>query len=363
MILNLKVILFFLVLFYTNICYSQWTMINPPPFPANPDLRILAIDVNGNNVFVISNQTGVYLSSDFGTNWNSIPLNAYNVNSYLSSGSKKLKLHWSSFATTDNGNSWINLTIPRSNSIGVHGENVTIVSDFEVCGGKIFLASNIGFLQYKEAIFDYIQLNNQSISSIAGNDSYLFISALDGIYRSSDCGNTFQKILNLNYYLKLATFNNFVIGCYRPNGAIWISYDNGITWTQKFLDVTNIIDISVNDKYFFFATKDNIWQVQIETLLTDVKDEYLPTEYKLSQNYPNPFNPVTTITFQVPRQNKVVLRVIDNLGREIETLVNEEKSVGNYSLRFDGSKYSSGIYFYQLITNEKIITKKFVLIK
>ena len=89
----------------------------------------------------------------------------------------------------------------------------------------------------------------------------------------------------------------------------------------------------------------------------------IPTDCKLYQNYPNPFNPVTTITFQIPKRNKVVLKVIDDLGREIETLVNEVKSIGNYSVKFDGSKYSSGIYFYQLITNEKIITKKFVLLK
>ncbi|MFA5806234.1 MAG: T9SS type A sorting domain-containing protein [Melioribacteraceae bacterium] len=363
MILHLRVRLFFLILFFTNICYSQWTKINPPPFPPNPDLMILAIEVNGNNIFVISNQTGIYLSSDYGANWNSISLNVYNVNSFLKPGTKKFKLHWSSLATTDNGNSWINLTIPRNNSIGVHDMKITSISDFDVCGDKIFLASNIGLLQYKQAIFDYSIINNQPVSSIAVNDSYLFISAPDGIYRSLDCGNTFQKVLNLDYYLKLATFNNFVIGCYYPNGAIWISYDNGITWTQKFLNVTNIIDISVNDKYLFFATKDNIWQAQIDNLLTDVKDEYLPQEYLLSQNYPNPFNPITTINYQIPKQSKVTLKVIDMLGREIETLVNGEKPFGSYSVKFDGSKLSSGIYFYQLITNEKVITKKFVLMK
>lgn len=97
---------------------------------------------------------------------------------------------------------------------------------------------------------------------------------------------------------------------------------------------------------------------------TDIADlEETPKNFSLSQNYPNPFNPITTISYQIPKLSKIILRVIDILGRELETLVSEEKNVGFYSVKFDGGNFSSGTYFYQLITNEKVITKKFVLIK
>lgn len=103
--------------------------------------------------------------------------------------------------------------------------------------------------------------------------------------------------------------------------------------------------------------------IEYGTKLGVENSEDIPKGYSLAQNYPNPFNPITTISYQIPRQSKIILRVIDILGRDLETLVSEEKIVGFYSVKFDGSKFSSGTYFYQLITNEKVITKKFVLLK
>jgi hypothetical protein len=88
-----------------------------------------------------------------------------------------------------------------------------------------------------------------------------------------------------------------------------------------------------------------------------------PVTYFLSQNYPNPFNPSTTISYQLPAAGKVTLKVFDILGREITTLVNEDKTAGNYKVNFNGSRLGSGIYFYQLRSGSFIQTKKLVLLK
>lgn len=85
--------------------------------------------------------------------------------------------------------------------------------------------------------------------------------------------------------------------------------------------------------------------------------------YKLDQNYPNPFNPLTMITYQLPKDEMVTLKVYDMLGKEIATLVNEFKTAGRYDVAFDGSKLSSGIYFYTMNSGEFMATKKLVLIK
>ena len=85
--------------------------------------------------------------------------------------------------------------------------------------------------------------------------------------------------------------------------------------------------------------------------------------YSLSNNYPNPFNPLTTIKYQIPELSIVTLKVFDILGNEIETLVNEEKSIGKYEIEFDASRFSSGVYFYQLRSGEFISTKKMILLK
>ena len=89
----------------------------------------------------------------------------------------------------------------------------------------------------------------------------------------------------------------------------------------------------------------------------------IPTAYSLSQNYPNPFNPVTRINFSVPKQGFVNLKIYDVLGREVKTLVNEVKTPGVYSVDFNGTELSSGVYFYRMESNGFTDIKRMMLIK
>ena len=85
--------------------------------------------------------------------------------------------------------------------------------------------------------------------------------------------------------------------------------------------------------------------------------------YSLSQNFPNPFNPITTINYTIPKTSNVSIKLFNILGEEIATLVNETKNAGNYSILFNAIGLSSGIYFYQIKTNDFIATRKFTLTK
>ncbi len=102
----------------------------------------------------------------------------------------------------------------------------------------------------------------------------------------------------------------------------------------------------------------------------------LPKEFRLEQNYPNPFNPTTRIGYSIRTVGqtgssgestsagvKVNLRVLDVLGREVATLVNEAKQPGEYSVDFDGTNYTSGIYFYQLRSADVVLTRKMALVR
>ncbi|MCI0472522.1 MAG: S8 family peptidase [Ignavibacteria bacterium] len=89
----------------------------------------------------------------------------------------------------------------------------------------------------------------------------------------------------------------------------------------------------------------------------------MPENYSLSQNYPNPFNPVTKINFSVPKSSNVVLKVFDATGREIETLVKEQKTAGSYTVTFDAKAYSSGAYYYKISAGDFSQVKKMLLIK
>jgi hypothetical protein len=105
---------------------------------------------------------------------------------------------------------------------------------------------------------------------------------------------------------------------------------------------------------------------RFQIVLTDVEDEtQLPKEFALMQNYPNPFNPSTIISYQLPNACKVVIKVYDIIGNEIETLVAEEKSAGSYNVQFtmNNLQLSSGIYFYQLRAGAFTQTKKMILMR
>lgn len=89
----------------------------------------------------------------------------------------------------------------------------------------------------------------------------------------------------------------------------------------------------------------------------------IPNHYSLSQNYPNPFNPSTKIDFAIPVSGNVTVTVYDIIGRETATLLNKEMKAGSYTVDFNASKLSSGVYFYKIISGSYIETKKMILVK
>lgn len=99
------------------------------------------------------------------------------------------------------------------------------------------------------------------------------------------------------------------------------------------------------------------------TLVGIKENEEIVTEYKLNQNYPNPFNPSTTISYQISASSHVSLKIFDVLGREVATLIDEEKQAGKYEVRFNSSGLASGIYFYQLVTDKTTNALKMILQK
>ena len=105
------------------------------------------------------------------------------------------------------------------------------------------------------------------------------------------------------------------------------------------------------------------WQLVQRTVITDVKDNRLPTGFALEQNYPNPFNPMTKIRYSIPKESKVSLKVYDILGRVVASLIDYRQSAGQYEVNFDASKYASGVYIYRIIAGDFVQAKKMILIK
>jgi hypothetical protein len=107
-----------------------------------------------------------------------------------------------------------------------------------------------------------------------------------------------------------------------------------------------------------------VWSRPISQIL-NIPDEIndLPHDITLFQNYPNPFNPSTNISYSLPSRQFIVIKVYDILGHEVSTLVNEEKSAGQYKVNFNAGKLTSGIYFYSIRAGSINKTRKLILLK
>jgi len=125
------------------------------------------------------------------------------------------------------------------------------------------------------------------------------------------------------------------------------------------VEIDNNNDGSVDDTIYVNAEP---------TDAPDPQGNVLPHEFVLGQNYPNPFNPVTTIEYRVPSRAQVSIEILNVLGQNIRTLVNETKSAGSYRIEWNGTDdegrpVSTGAYLYRLTAGEFVQTRKMLLVK
>jgi hypothetical protein len=97
--------------------------------------------------------------------------------------------------------------------------------------------------------------------------------------------------------------------------------------------------------------------------LSEEESSEIPDKYALHQNYPNPFNPVTVIGWQLADNSHVKLSIYNILGQKVATLVNKKQSAGRYKAEWDASGFASGIYFYQIKTDNHFEVRKMMLMK
>ena len=105
------------------------------------------------------------------------------------------------------------------------------------------------------------------------------------------------------------------------------------------------------------------WNFKLNYPVASTNEPNEVVDYKLTQNYPNPFNPTTKISFSLPKKENVKIIIYDALGKEIATILNEERNAGNHSIDFNATNFSSGTYIYRIITSGFTETKKMLLLK
>lgn len=167
-------------------------------------------------------------------------------------------------------------------------------------------------------------------------------------------------------YATVATNNTDYCTIKYTNSGVqqWVMYYGAVHPNNLYDAATALAVDSQNNVYVTGGSIGDYATVKYSQLIGIIQiSNEIPNVYKLGQNYPNPFNPMTNVKFQMPNEAFVKLIVFDVLGREIETLVNEELKPGTYEITFDGSNLPSGLYFYKLTAGNYNDTKKMILIK
>jgi photosystem II stability/assembly factor-like uncharacterized protein len=217
--------------------------------------------------------------------------------------------------------------------------------------------NNVDFQNLQEEIIDFVWNSSNEVFAITSQN--LLQSADNGLtwfYSSETMPSQDLRCITIN------SRNDIYIGT--GNAGVFVSEDKGSSWRALNVGITDtaVNVLAISPEGFLFAGTEyhgifrSITPVQSPRIIP-------PPVYKLSQNYPNPFNPNTNIQYAVGSRQFVSLKVYDLLGREVTTLVNEEKPAGSYEVDFSASSLASGIYFYRLEAGSFIETKKLILLK
>ena len=177
-----------------------------------------------------------------------------------------------------------------------------------------------------------------------------------------DFNDTIGTLYSTGYRILLRS-STYSFGVYYPS---IIMSTNSITYSSKLFLVRYWPAYLCSEDFSLVAAKINGVYYGDSTLLSVNQkggSVFLFPDYVLYQNYPNPFNPITQIEYYIPQSSYVTLTINDILGRKVGTLVDEQVEGGHHTVNFDGSSFSSGIYFYCLQGGNSIQIKKLVLLK
>ncbi len=351
----------------------------------------------------------IYESSDYGKNWELVASTNYIINDIIFHPSGKIigaTENDGIICSEDKGKSWFIIGGQKFTPVGklaINSKDHIIAAIDGLNQGGIYFSSDNGK--------NWVLKNNGILhygcrDIIVDDNDNIFISTVGSVYFSSDNGDNWKKCLETNAYrayLTITSNNNIV--AVNEYADVFFSNDNGQVWEEfksdTFTALVNSVSINENDEivigtnYGIYSSDfDEISWKKLNANLPDCEVKYIKVlsadkilasveyqglyysdltsnidiinndiDFYLSQNYPNPFNPTTTINYQIPNAGFVSLKVYDILGREVTTLINEEKSMGNYEVVFDGSDLSNGIYFYRIHAGNYSEIRKMILLK
>jgi len=347
-------------------------------------IDINAFTITGKNIFA-GGPTGVFLSTNNGANWDTAGLsNTGEVVSLLAATNAEgngliLAGTWNGlFISSDNGKTW--------NATALKEDVTALAADSNQQGGMNIFAGTRGsgiFLSTDQGV-TWNSLHNgipvvENINALCFGGENLFAATDYILYHSTDNGTSWAPtglntatISSNTWICSLAVdtigSDGSTIFAGTSDHGVLVSVNAGVSWAPANTGLTDLCaySLAVSSPYLFAGTNaSGVWKRRLSemTAIHEPSPGKGPQIFSLNQNYPNPFNPSTVISYQLPQSSIVTLKVYDIIGREVSTLVSEQKNIGQYEVTFDGSKLASGVYFYRLQAGTYVETKKLLLLK
>lgn len=334
--------------------------------------------VNANTGYVSGRYLRVFKTTNGGLNWtSSVPpyysiTQIYNALYFINENTGYAAGRYGYFCkTTNGGNNWSLVNVLSANLFclkffnemtGYVGDGAGIISK-TTDGGLTFTQQDLGFFQINNLYFE-----SENTGYCVGLNIYY-----GAVLKTTNSGvNWFLVYENNNKSLYDLDFVNNSTGFVCGEGVFLKTTNSGNNWFAYETQFRGFgIDFINSDVGYVSGDVGKIFKTLTGGVGVNQFGTNIPSKYSLIQNYPNPFNPTTKIRFDVANgfpigtfgNDKVVLKVYDVMGREVQTLLNESLKPGTYEVSFDGSTLTSGVYFYKLITGDFTETKKMLLLK
>jgi hypothetical protein len=208
-----------------------------------------------------------------------------------------------------------------------------------------------------------IKMQNSNLTTLSGFVQSKWTTVYTGTYTVT---NTGIQYIDLQSPFHWDGISNLLIEICFDNTSFTASSTvkattlSGMIWMQQ-LDNSEGCTFSAGSTQ---SGRPNLcMKIDLQSISVSNNSSKTPSKYSLSQNYPNPFNPITKIEYSLPKQGFVSIKIFDILGREVKILINEFKNPGYYSIDFNASELSSGVYYYKLESGEFTDIKRMTVIK
>ena len=347
---------------------TNWTEYLTPT-SGNNIVGLQFVDANTGYAVPVSGYDQLLKTTNAGTNWAiSVPgINNY-VNSlnFLNANTGILLTYYSTFRTTNGGTNWTFIDSVNFTLNGLQFVNsLTGYTSYYNSPNTFFRKTTNGGLNW--SLLPGSLSNAYVVAYKFRNSSTGYAVAAGYMYTTSNGGNNWTQSGNTGLSvqtMELIDSTTILLGS--VYGELKKSTDGGVSFTSiPFVSQNGITTMSFINSMTGWVMGQGGMIVKTSDLLTGNGEivSQTPRDFNLAQNYPNPFNPNTVIRFQLSVVSNTTLKIYDITGREVQTVVNEKLQPGVYEKSFDGSKLTSGVYFYKITVNDISETRKMLLIK